>query len=83
VNFPTQAEIGLEWATFPASRVAALIVIRRQSRVEAGRLIASNSSNQSSAEILACSIPNNSLTELKKAVSSCSADIIESAHAEL
>lgn len=51
--------------TRAASRVETLAVIDLQSRVESGSpSIAINSCSQSSAEILACSAPNNSVTAL-------------------
>ncbi len=67
-----------------ASRVEALAVINRHSRVEAGRSsILINSCSQSSAESAACSDPNNFVTALKNADSSCSAIVARSAQPEL
>jgi len=67
-----------------ASRVEALAVINRHSRIEAGRSsILINSCSQSSAESAACSDPNNFVTALKNADSSCSAIVARSAQPEL
>jgi len=62
-----------------ASRVEAFAVIKRHSRVEAGRpSISINSRSQSSAESFACSAPNNWAMVVKNAVNSRSAIVARS-----
>jgi len=66
--------------TRAASRVDALRVIPRHSRVEEGKAsVVMSSLSQSSAESSAISDPNESATALKNAVSSRSAVVIPSA----
>jgi hypothetical protein len=74
----------VEAFTRAASRVEALRVIRRQSRVEEGKaLVVNNSLSQSSADSSASSDPNKFTTALKNAVSSCSAVVITSAQSRV
>jgi hypothetical protein len=62
------------------SRVETFAVINLHSRAEVGRpSISVNSCNQSSAEISACSDPNNWVMALKNADNSCSAIAMKSA----
>src|SRR5260221_14354466 len=70
--------------TRAASRVDALRVMPRHSRVEEGKAsVVINSLSQSSAESSASSDPNKFTTALKNAVSSCSAVVITSAQSSM
>jgi hypothetical protein len=67
-----------------ASRVAAFIVINRQSRVEEGSpSVSISSSSHSFAEISACCDPNNWAIALKNADNSRSAVVMKSGQREL
>jgi len=84
-DFAPQDPVRPAFASRLASRADAAIVMNRHSRVvDSGiRSIDSSSSSQSSAEILPCSRPYNSVTALMKAANSRSAMLIRQAKFEL